>query len=499
MEGTRVQVLNDILNWIKDLKSHQIFWLAGMAGTGKSAIAWTICSRASKDPKIIFGGSFFCSRSTGSVAQRDVRCIIPTLAQLMARQSIEFGKALAEGLSRDPDVLHKQIDAQIEQLLYAPLLTLKESPDPVLFVLDALDECGGKSISENEESHRIVSEMLEALVAFSVMPVKLPVKFLVTSRPETRIRDTSVSDKTFSKILRLHTIEKDQVAADIRLYINTRLASSPRLRRQVAEQDMIALARVADGLFIVAATALKYTLGAGIDIAVVRFQKLLNSSRESLIAGAVAPLDSMYTLIVEEAAQASENDTERLPDMLQLLASLLSAQTTLSVNTLAELLNLPQIILRASLARLHAVVHVPDDDEKSDLRILHASFGDYLFGRAPANIRVSKSLGHEVLSRGCLHVMAERLYFNISQSRSSYEWNSKAKPDSVVPSVEYACLQWIYHTSNLPDPSIRDKEIKDIFCPRFLFWLEVLSVLKRVGRATAMLLLAKSTVSDINS
>ena len=95
--------------------------------------------------------------------------------------------------------------------------------------------------------------------------------------------------------------------------------------------------------------------------------------------------------------------------------------------------------------------------------------------------------------------MTERLYFNISQSRSSYERNSTAKPDSVVPSIEYACLQWIYHISSLPDPSIRDEETRDIFCPRFLFWLEVMSVLNRVGRATAMLLQAKLAVSDISS
>jgi len=43
MVGTRVQVLRDIQDWICDMKAPRIFWLTGMAGTGKSAIAWTIC------------------------------------------------------------------------------------------------------------------------------------------------------------------------------------------------------------------------------------------------------------------------------------------------------------------------------------------------------------------------------------------------------------------------------------------------------------------------
>jgi len=117
MVGTRVQVLQEIKDWIKDFDLPSIFWLAGMAGSGKTTIATTVSSLASDDPAIILGGSFFCSRSAGLQAQRDVRCIIPTLARLLARQSIEFGYALADELTRDPEVLHKQVRIQVETLL----------------------------------------------------------------------------------------------------------------------------------------------------------------------------------------------------------------------------------------------------------------------------------------------------------------------------------------------------------------------------------------------
>ena len=59
MKDTGVQVLRDIETWIKDIKGPHIFWLPGMLGSGKSAIASTFCSRANEDPDIVLGGSFF--------------------------------------------------------------------------------------------------------------------------------------------------------------------------------------------------------------------------------------------------------------------------------------------------------------------------------------------------------------------------------------------------------------------------------------------------------
>ena len=111
-----------------------------------------------------------------------------------------------------------------QELGRAPsLLALEGSPNPIIFVIDALDECGGQLTDngtlDDADTHRIDSDMLEALVTISRATVRLPVKFFVTSRPETHNRDMHVSDVTFSKVLRLHAVDKQQVAADIRLYI----------------------------------------------------------------------------------------------------------------------------------------------------------------------------------------------------------------------------------------------------------------------------------------
>jgi len=49
MQGTRVGVLSKFMEWVKsDPKS--IFWLAGMAGTGNTSIALTLCPQTGGRP-----------------------------------------------------------------------------------------------------------------------------------------------------------------------------------------------------------------------------------------------------------------------------------------------------------------------------------------------------------------------------------------------------------------------------------------------------------------
>ena len=497
-----MRILSDTAAWIKDPDSLKICWITGMAGTGKTSIAKTVCEQASADPEIILGGSFFCSRLTGLATQRDIRCVIPTLTQLLASESVDFRLALAE-IIRD-GIQHKEVVVQINHLLRKTLSSLKDSPVPILFVIDALDECGGETTDgmlDDIKCHAVVANMLEALVSLTRSEPKLPIKFLVTSRPEAQIRDTSISNDKLSQILRLHTVDATEVNADIQRYItttlNTKFSGKPKLLANITGSDIDELVRLCDGLFIVAATAIAHTFGAGVDAAVSMFKNLLNSSRTGLNERAANPLDRMYEMIIHAAARE-----DALPVLQRLLASLLSARMLLSVTGLADLLDMKLYDVSASLSRLHAVVHVPEDDEMPGLRTVHASFGDYLYGRAPGHIRIQSSLGHETLVHACLRIMEIHLRFNISQSTSSYEANPETKPASITLALEYACLHWSHHVAAIKlindvasKASGLDADIDRIFRPKLMFWLEVLSVLGKVGLASGILIIAGSAVS----
>ncbi|KIK66414.1 hypothetical protein GYMLUDRAFT_157778, partial [Collybiopsis luxurians FD-317 M1] len=141
--GTRVQILADLEAWATSLTddSPSGCWISGMAGTGKSTIAMSVCKRL-QDKKVL-AGSFFCSRQIPEC--RDYRLIIPTLSYQLAKFSEAFSNALKGVLARDFDLVTKKPVEQLNQILIEPWSVVseyikREQCVPV-FILDALDEC----------------------------------------------------------------------------------------------------------------------------------------------------------------------------------------------------------------------------------------------------------------------------------------------------------------------------------------------------------------------
>jgi len=490
MLGTRSKLLNDVLALLKSHTSPHIVWIAGMAGTGKTSIALTLCRMLWLDESVFLGGSFFCSRSAGSVERTDVKRIIPTLATLLARQYPWFTSYLAKKISETPDVAHWSVRSQIEQLIKWPLEELALETyytGQIVFVIDALDECNNQSL---------LGELIDSIADFKC---KLPVKFLLTSRPEMHIRTTSISDPVLSSILRLHTVDQEQVSVDIRLYIGTRLAQGSKTNSWYSAHDVEILGTLSDGLFIFASTVLKYILDRGDDAGRrERLQKVTFAINHSTVA--TNPLDRMYELVITEASRSDKVDTDELEITKRILACVLSARASLSIQALADLMGSSPDTLRGSLERLHSLVHLPDDNNEPGVRTLHASFGDYMLGRAAHHIRLAPSLGHDLLAYGCLRRLGwSDLCFNISCSHSSYKSNAEFQPDSISFSLIYACLHWARHIDAASTRSAFDEMLGGTFRRKFLFWLEVLSVTGKMGIASGLLRIAISAVSSFFS
>jgi len=469
------------MSWVKE-DPKGIFWLAGMAGTGKTSIAVTLCRMLESDPDVLLGGTFFCSRTSGVATQTDVRNILPTLAGMLADQSPDFAAVLSAELKPTSGApVRKPVSDQIGPLLQQPLIFLTSESRPIVFVIDALDECS------NER------ELAELLAAIVTCKCAANVKFILTSRPETHIFGSPIADRVHNDILQLHNIDTGEVTEDIRLYISNAFISDPLTKSWYSDADVNHLASLSEGLFIFASTIIAYVLEAqSVKRRANRLLTALSAVKDSKVA--LGPLDAMYEFVLTRASDTAKVEPKELEETLRVLACILAARTPLSVSALADLVELEADDLRESLKQLQAVVYVPEEGDQSGLRILHASFGDYLLARR----RIQPLSGDETLARGCLRVMREQLRFNISQSLSSYEPNPAAKPSSIVLSLEYACMQWIYHIAALTEPSALDTEIDKTLRHRFLFWLEVVSVLGRVWRAAAMLLLAASTVHIAN-
>jgi len=483
MPGTRVQLLEAVFGLLKTCTGPHMVWIAGMAGTGKTSIALTLCRMLWHDTSVYLGGTFFCSRSAVSIERTDVQRIIPTLATLLARQFPAFASSLARQFTDTPDVAHWSVRDQVDRLVVQPLEELATYTGQIVFVIDALDECNNSSQ---------LGELISAIADFRST---LPIKFLLTSRPEMYIRRTPINDPILSSILRLHTVDPDQVTADIRLYISTMFARVSGTITWYSVQDIEALVTLSGGLFIFASTVLQYILDKDNNHGRrERLRKATTTVAHSVAA--TATLDQIYELVITEASRSDRVDADELESMRQILACILTARASLSVHALADLVKVSPASLRCSLERLHSLVHLPNEDTEPDVRTLHASFGDYMLSRAASHIRLAPSLGHDLLADGCLRRMGwPDLCFNISCSYSSFEPYDEFEPESISLSLIYACLHWAHHIDAASTRSAFDEMVGGIFRRKFLFWLEVLSITEKMTVASGLLRIASSSVS----
>ena len=113
-----------------------MFWLYGSGGTGKTAIAHTVCEKLHHNGQL--GASFFFSRDEAD--RRRVASIIPTLAFQLASVNPTYRRELCDVLREHPDAPSRPLQYQFRELLLNPLKAVPSLP-PYVIVLDALDEC----------------------------------------------------------------------------------------------------------------------------------------------------------------------------------------------------------------------------------------------------------------------------------------------------------------------------------------------------------------------
>ncbi|KAJ1305516.1 hypothetical protein OPQ81_000523 [Rhizoctonia solani] len=241
--GTRMNVLAEMHQWAIGQNSQNIYWMSGMAGTGKTTIAYSLCQQLDAEPDRMLCANLFCSRSLPEC--RDVGRIIPSIAYQLARYSRSFQYALSQAIEKDPDAYTRLPQLQFEPLLLQPLLDIKVQeafPMDMVVVIDALNEC------EDTESTKMI---LDVLLTRSK---NLPIKFMVSSRPEPSIRNGMEKSGGWvdSRVV-LHEIDSGEVQTDIKTYLKAELA--PIQPSELKIEQLVARARV---LFIFAATVIRY-------------------------------------------------------------------------------------------------------------------------------------------------------------------------------------------------------------------------------------------------
>ncbi|CAE6535640.1 unnamed protein product [Rhizoctonia solani] len=453
--NTRKQVLLDLKAWTDDRNGEGVCWMNGMAGTGKTTISYTLCSTLCDGHEL--GASFFCSRSLP--ACRDVKLVLPTIAYQLARYSSPFRGALL----------------RFQRMILEPLQEVIGSlPAGVTVVIDALDEC---------DDGNGVEQILEVLLENAM---KLPIKFLVSSRPEYHVRG-KIDKSALKSQLILHELGEKMVKADIETYLRAELAS---ISITIADGQMEALVEKAGVLFIYAATVVRY-IGDG--DSPERLNSVLKASSKQA-SNQTKDIDDLYDAVL---ASSLENPRLELPEkerMKLLLHTVVCAQEPLTSEALARLLNLSLTQVVSALKPLWSVLHVSGRNPTDRVSILHASFPDYMLDPTRSKQFACNSEAHNgKLAALCFGRIKQNIpQFNICNLESSYQFDQditdidKRRKLLIPVDLFYACMYWAVHLDLGGTSDELATELNDFLSKRLLLWMEVLNLTEQMGRGAGL-------------
>ncbi|KAG9686221.1 WD40 repeat-like protein, partial [Aureobasidium melanogenum] len=477
LPNTRMEVLKHIRAWVHDANDKRcIFWLSGMAGTGKSTIARTIARELHDTGHL--GASFFFTRGGGDVAHAE-KFFASIAKQLALSQPAALKAAVCKAIADKPDIIHKGRQDQWNELIYRPLSRIVSisAPSLIVLVVDALDECTG-----DKEVEGIISLLAKAKELRNTQ-----VRIFLTSRPEyvVRVAFQHLPDILHRNLI-LDDISRHIVNNDIRLFFNDRFNVIRTKARGLpanwpSEQDMDVLVHRAGGLFIYAATTCRYIL-EGLRFARRRLEIILEAS--SRLGPAEKHLDRIYTAILRQSVDESYDLWEREQlyiSFREIVGSIVILFEPLSPTAITVLFGKSDDDVEPALNGLESVLDYRAD-KQWPVRLLHPSFRDFLLDHERCqdrNFQVNAESTHDLLARQCLDrllgLKADMCGLNhpgILQSEISHQYVCQ----HITPELQYACLYWVRHLEKSAGRSAETK-IVAFLEEHLLHWLEALSLI----------------------
>ena len=481
--GTRKDVLGEIERWLIGEQDQRVFWLNGLAGTGKSTIAQTFAETTFADGKL--GASFFCSRDFAD--RSNLQMIFPTLAFQLAYRYPHFRMELLRVLKARPDVGQESLCSQMEKLIVGPL---KAAHISTLIIIDALDEC------KDEEPASAILSILSRYMG------EIPdVKFFITGRPEPRIRSgfRLESLRPITEVFRLHNVERSSVDGDIKLFFRTKLAEVAKTRSDCdftedwpSPSEVDVLCGKAAGFFIYASTVVKLVTSRHRTPA-KQLERIISLPQNTAHEGR-SGIDLLYNQVLEQAVadlDADDEDDEEIHRCFKaVVGTVLLVFNPLPMRALSDLLRVSNI--PTTLHSLHSLLLIPDGPE-DPIHIFHKSFPDFLTDHKRCKDNrffVDPAVHHAEILLSCLQLMRERLRRNICNLDdhavlSEVEDLSTHQKDHIGDALEYVCRFWTKHLLGTPitSPCVEEvqRAIDQFFTTHLLHWIEVLILTKNLG------------------
>lgn len=478
LEGTRTAVIQEITDWINLPNTEEVsrvFWLNGVAGSGKSAIALSFRDLFASVKRL--GSAFFFDKN---YTDRTPSKLFSTISRDIADLVPEWRAALLDVLGESHSLRTTlSVDEQWKEFMVKPARRIDQSQSArrVVIVIDAPDEFPAGSV---EREH-----MLEKFALLGQLPSCFRV--LITSRPDHDIQE-ALRQKVFLREKQMGSIDEQSTRNDIDCYAKHCLA---HLRLEASE--LHELNKHADCHFQWMATACKFVMGktrASVHSCSPWLSKNDWKKRLSVvISGSTDHLDTLYTSILKDAFGNGMNDPEHAQRVRDILGRILYLGQPISMAALQALHYNDCHDIAELLAPLSSLLQGVSRDDVLPIRPLHSSFRDFLMDRQrSAEFCVSSADAHHTaLASMCFQTLGA-LCFNICGLKSSHLNNKNVhglghRTAQRIPSqLQYACVWWSYH--------LQRAQLSDDICgvlrifleTKSLYWVEAASLLRETSQ-----------------
>jgi hypothetical protein len=499
LPNTRVELLDQIKEWINSPHGKCILWLNGMAGMGKSTIARTLARDWDGQGKL--GASFFFSRGGGDRSQS--RKLFTTLSFYLAKASRIIERSICDAIREHRDIVHQSLRDQWEHLIHGPLSKQEQNqllPSVLVFVIDALDEC---------EPREDLPEIIRLFAAAKNLK-SIQLRVLLTSRPEYMIQHgfNKTPEDAFEEI-KLHSIPTPVISRDISILYQSKLDEIRQDLKLPSEwpskSDIKYLVEMTYGSFIFAATVCRFIRGkrqppllGGVK---GRLSQILTGGMSS--GSPMQALDKIYAQILEKSVlgDLDESDREEVINLFkQIVGTIVVLFEPLSKGALSDLLRISVHDTDSILDTLHSVLNIPKE-HGSPIRLLHPSYRDFLLdhNRCQDNsFWINNQIAHNELAENCLRVLSsgvlKRDICGLKEPGILINDIQKDQVNYHLPSnVQYACQYWTRHLQQVDSDRQEKVGLKDggqvhIFLQEnFLYWLEALSLMGKISEGILMI------------
>ncbi|KAL4868722.1 hypothetical protein BDV12DRAFT_185766 [Aspergillus spectabilis] len=484
LPGTRTELLLDIQNWAVSAEGKCIFWLNGLAGTGKSTISRTVVKAFQKQG--LLGASFFFKRGEGD--RGNAARFFPTIIQQLSNRIPELRATLLHVIRENPGISAKPLKEQFDELIHKPLHSLIQSKlqsSRLVIVIDALDEC------DHDNDIQVILQLLPRVQEFNFPCLR----FFITSRPELPIR---LGFQTVGHHdLILHEVPKPIIERDISLFLEDKLVAIRHERSLSSDWpghvNIQILIAMSVPLFIFAATICRLFKDHNLDPEQCLNEILKYQNQESKLDGTYLPvLDRLVS------KYSGTRQMQLVQEVQEVVGIIILLESPLSVTSLSKLMGISMNSINTRLNSLHSVLSIPNDDTMP-VRLFHLSFRDFLLDpntRDKTLFWVDEKEMNQVLLTRCLSLMRMNLKKNMCSLRSYGTERRDIDPESIshylLPELQYSCRYWTHHLAKSKDPPT--DQIYSFLQDHFLHWMEVMSILGFVSECLDALSILQSVV-----